>query len=78
MFKSDRFYLSYEDQQKQIGAQREAPKIARSLDVSGIAPVLKDTVTFERILQLKEILDRIDIPAFADLYRVAIRRCSLR
>ena len=65
--KSDKLYLSHEDQQKQIGALREAPKIARLLDVSGIAPVLKDTVTVERILQLKEILDRIDIPAFADI-----------
>ena len=43
--KSYRFHLSHEDQQKQIGAQREAPKIARLLDVSDIAPVLKDTVT---------------------------------
>ena len=65
--KSDRLYLSHDEQQKQIGALREAPKIARLLDVSGIAPVLKDTVTVERILQLKEILDRIDIPAFADI-----------
>ena len=65
--KSDKLYLSHADQQKQIGALREAPKIARLLDVSGIAPVLKDTVTVERILQLKEILDRIDIPAFADI-----------
>ncbi len=65
--KSDTFYLSHADQQKQIDALREAPKIARLLDVSGIAPVLKDTVTVERILQLKEILDRIDIPAFAEI-----------
>ena len=64
---SDRLYLSHEEQQKQISALREAPKIGRFLDVSGIAPVLKDTVTVERILQLKEILDRIDIPAFADI-----------
>ena len=46
--KSDKLYLGHEDQQKQIGAQREAPKIARLLDVSDIAPVLKDTVTFEQ------------------------------
>ena len=65
--KSDNLYLSHEEQQKQIRAQREAPKIARLLDLSGIAPVLKDTVTVERILQLKEILDRIDIPAFAEI-----------
>lgn len=65
--KSENLYLSHEQRQKQISALREAPKIARSLDLSGIAPVLKDTVTVERILQLKEILDRIDIPAFADI-----------
>ena len=65
--KSDRLYLSHEEQQKQISALREAPKIGRFLDVSGVAPVLKDTVTVQRILQLKEILDRIDIPAFAEI-----------
>ena len=64
---SDRLYLSDAERQKQISALSEAPKIARLLDLSGIAPVLKDTVTVERILQLKEILDRIDIPAFADI-----------
>ena len=35
--------------------------------MSGIAPVLTETVIPERVLQLKEILDRIDIPAFADI-----------
>jgi MscS family membrane protein len=65
--KSDQLYLSQAKQQKQLSALRDEPEIARLLDLSGIAPVLKDTVTVERILQLKEILDRIDIPAFADI-----------
>ncbi len=77
--KSDRLYLSHEERRKQVRALREAPKIARLLDVSGIAPVLKDTVTVERVLQLKEILDRIEIPAFADIPdREAMARASLK
>ena len=46
---------------------RDAPRALQFLDLSGIAPVLKDTVAIERLLQLKEVLDRIDIPAFADI-----------
>ena len=39
----------------------------RYLDVSDVPPVLLDTVAMERLVQLKEILDRIEIPAMADV-----------
>jgi MscS family membrane protein len=64
---SDRLYLSSEERQKLADALGEGPKAVQFLDVSRIPPVLKDTVVVERLLQLTEILDRIDIPAFADI-----------
>ena len=63
---SDRLF-ECDEHRKQQRTLREAPKIARYLDVSGIPPVLMETVIPERVLQLKEILDRIDIPEFADI-----------
>jgi MscS family membrane protein len=65
--RSDRLYFNREERKKQINALRTGPKILRFLDVSGIAPVLQDSVTLERLLQLKEILDRVEIPATADI-----------
>ena len=53
------------------------------MDVSGIPPVLQDTVPVERALQLKEILDRIELPPLADIpdqetmARLALRRWRL-
>ena len=64
---SDRLYPSSEERKNQIAALRDAPKAMQYLDLSNIAPVLKDTIAIERLLQLKEVLDRIDIPAFADI-----------
>src|SRR5262249_28079029 len=64
---SDRLYLSQGERRQLVRTLRDAPKVIRFLDASRIAPVLRDTVTVERVLQLKEILDRIDIPAFADI-----------
>ena len=45
----------------------DASKALRFLDLSDVAPVLQDTVPAERLLQLKEILDRIEVPVFADI-----------
>jgi MscS family membrane protein len=64
--KSDRLYPSAEERRKQSEALEDALKLGKYFDVSGIAPVLRDTVTGERILQLREVLDRIDVPAAAD------------
>jgi MscS family membrane protein len=64
---SNRLYLSRGERRDQLAALREAPKVLRYLDLSGIPPVLKDTVSIERAIQLKEILDRIEVPPFADI-----------
>src|SRR5215471_16750051 len=56
---SDRLYPTAEERRQQLAALREAPKIFRYLDLSLVPPVLMDTVSAERALQLKEILDRI-------------------
>ena len=67
MPKSDRLYLTSQERQEQIDLLRRAPKAIRAMDVSGIPPVLQDTVPIERALQLKEILDRIELPPLADI-----------
>lgn len=65
--KSDRLYLPTELRQRQIALVRRAPRAIRALDTSGVSPVLMDTIPVERLLQLKEILDRIELPAAADI-----------
>jgi MscS family membrane protein len=63
-FGSDQLYLTPEQRQTQTDTIRSAAKSVDYLDLSNVAPVLKTTVALERILQLKEILDRIDVPPF--------------
>ena len=41
--------------------------LANYLDLSNVPPVLRDTVALERILQLAEVLNRITVPAVADV-----------
>jgi MscS family membrane protein len=54
-------------------------KAVQFLDTSEISPVLRDTVARERILQLKEILDRIELPSFDDIPdREAMARSSAK
>jgi MscS family membrane protein len=65
--KSDRLYLTADDRRQQLAALRRAPTLFRYLDLSHVPPVLFETVAVERVLQLKEVLDRIDIPPFADI-----------
>jgi hypothetical protein len=61
---SGRLYLSPDERQKQIAVlQSDAVKAIKALDLSGIPPILRDAVAPERALQLKEILDRIEVPA---------------
>jgi MscS family membrane protein len=64
---SDRLYLTAEERRRQLASLRKAPTLFRYLDLSGVPPVLFETVAVERVLQLKEVLDRIDIPPFADI-----------
>jgi MscS family membrane protein len=64
---SGRLYLTAEERQQQLAALQQAPTLFRYLDLSRVPPVLIDTIATERALQLKEVLDRIDIPPFADI-----------
>jgi MscS family membrane protein len=64
---SGRLYLSAEERRQQSASFEKAPTLFRYLDLSRIPPVLSETVAVERVLQLKEVLDRIDIPAFAGI-----------
>lgn len=65
--KSGRLYPTAEERQKQIDLLRLVPRAIRALDTSGISPVLQSTISPERMVQLKEIFDRIELPAFADI-----------
>lgn len=65
--RSDRLYLDSDLRQKQIRVIQGAPKAIRALDTSAISPALQDTIPLERLLQLKEILDRIELPNLADI-----------
>jgi MscS family membrane protein len=64
---SGRLYLTPAERKKQFEALSAAVKATRVLDLSDIPPILRDTVAPERIIQLKEILDRIDVPAFESI-----------
>ena len=65
--RSGRLFLSPEERERQLTALANAQRIIRYLDVSEISPVLKGTIAAERVLQLKEVLDRIALPSFADI-----------
>jgi MscS family membrane protein len=65
--RSDRLYPSAEEHRKQSAALEDSLKLGQFFDVSGIAPVLRATVIGEQIVQLKEVLDRIEVPAMADI-----------
>jgi len=64
---ADRLYLTTEERRRVLAAVGEASQVFRYLDLSGIPPVLRETVPIDRTLQLKEILDRIEIPPFAEI-----------
>jgi MscS family membrane protein len=74
---SNRLYLSPAERQRQIAILSGALRASQSLDTSRLPPVLRDTLAAERALQLKEILDRIEFPAFKDVPdREAMARSS--
>jgi MscS family membrane protein len=64
---SNRLYLSIEESQRQISVFGKGLTAARSLDISQISSVLRNTLAVERVIQLKEILDRIELPSFNDI-----------
>jgi MscS family membrane protein len=65
--RSDRLYLNSAERAAQADIIPSASKAIQSLDVSGVLPVLRQTVSVERAIQLKEILDRIELPSFDDI-----------
>ena len=76
---SNRLYLSAGERKRQLEILSNGTKAVQFLDTSRISPVLKDTVAVERALQLKEILDRIELPAFDAIPdRDAIARSSAK
>ena len=76
---SNRLYLSPEERRNQLALFSNGLKAARALDTSQILPVLRDTVAIERILQLKEILDRIKLPSLEEIPdREAMARSSAK
>src|SRR3954451_20971899 len=64
---SGRLYLSDDERRKQREILPIAKDALRSLDFSKVLHILQTTVPIERAIQLKEILDRIQIPAFDDI-----------
>ncbi|HEY7581664.1 MAG TPA: mechanosensitive ion channel family protein [Acetobacteraceae bacterium] len=64
---SGRLYLSAEERRQQSASFKKARALFRYLDLSRVPPVLSETVAVESVLQLKEVLDRIDMPPFADI-----------
>jgi MscS family membrane protein len=61
---SGRLYLSREEREEQVANLTNALKATQFLDTSRVSPVLRNTVAAERALELKEILDRIELPQF--------------
>jgi MscS family membrane protein len=64
---SGRLYLNASEHAKraEIGAILE--RAIGALDTSKIPPVLNNTVAVERVLQLRAVLDRIDVPTAGDI-----------
>jgi MscS family membrane protein len=64
---SQRLYPTPDERRRQIEALSAATKAIKVLDLSGIPPILRDTVAPERAIQLKEIFDRIEVPPFESI-----------
>lgn len=64
---SERLYLSTDERRQQLDSLHNASKAIRCLDLSGIPDALQQLVSVERALQLKEILDRIEVPTFENI-----------
>lgn len=74
-----RLYLGGELRKRQIAILLRGRDVVRYLDLSQVSPVLRETTSAERALQLDEVLSRIDLPpldAIPD--RQAVARDSLK
>ena len=59
---SGELYPTPAERRRQFEVLSNVPKAIKVLDLSDVAPVLRDSVGPARALQLKEILDRIEVP----------------
>jgi MscS family membrane protein len=76
---SGRLYLNKDERRKRRETVPIAKDALQSLDFSGVLPILQYTVPIERAIQLKEVLDRIELPAFDDIPdREAMERRSAK
>jgi len=64
---SDRLYFGPEGREVQSQMRALVPRVLRTLDLSEVLPLLADNVGIERAVQLKGILDRIDLPPLSDV-----------
>jgi MscS family membrane protein len=64
---SNRYYFDEAENRKLREVEQEFNRAIGSLDISEVSPILKENLPYERIIQLKEILDRIPIPKYEDV-----------
>jgi len=64
---SNDLYMDGEHRQRVMAVMSNLPRALRVLDLSGVPPILKDTLGIERALQFREILDRIPLPDAEDI-----------
>jgi MscS family membrane protein len=64
---SDRLYMNNTERTDRDRGVHSMRKAVNALDLSSTSPVLRDFLAAERVLQLKEILDRIELPAPSDV-----------
>lgn len=64
---SSRLYVSDREARQIAHAEQRLDLVRRTLDLSEVPAALADQLADTRVLQLKEVLDRIDLPDFADI-----------
>src|SRR4051794_24580114 len=78
-FRSGRLYFNADERRRQAEIIPRAKEAIQSFDFSGVLPILRNTLPIERAIQLKEILSRIEVPAFEDIPdRDAMSRMSAK
>ncbi len=64
---SDRLFLNTTERRMQFENIQNVSKAIQCLDLSGVSPVLRNSLSAERAIQLKEVLDRIEVPSFENI-----------
>jgi len=76
---SNRLYFSAEVRSGQLEALTTGLKAIQYLHLSQVSPILHDVVAADRGIELKEILDRIELPPFEEIPdRAAMERSSAK